>query len=189
MLTTVTVANFRPRFQTQRLASDPHGPANCSAYCLAMGIEFATCGNLTITGRQVRAMTNEPNPDPGSPGLNIAQLVAVSVKLHCRITDQTGKAWSRLEGFVDAGMGCIVQGTGNALASYQDVPFTGPHAVLVTEQSVSNASMLVWNPLNKAYKVVPSDAVRQFATEFGTGTGLRFATTRTPPLIGKVANA
>ena len=190
MLTTVTVGTFRPRFQSQRNTADPYGPLNCTAYSTAMGIEFATCGNLTITGKQVRALSDEPNPDAGSPGLNLSQMVAVARQLRCPIVDQTGKTFARLEGFIDAGMGVILQGSGDALAPYQDVPFTGPHAVLVTEQSVSNASMLVWNPLNRKFVVVPTDAVKRFAAELGTGSGgLRFATTRTPPLIGKVASA
>ena len=185
--TTVTLSSFRPRFQTQRNASDPHGMVNCSAYSLAMGVEFATCGNLTITGRGVRELSNEPDPDPGSPGMNIKQLVAVAAKLRCPIVDQTGKKWTDVEGYVDAGMGVLVQGQYDKLKP--EDPFNGGHMILVTEQSSSNQSMLVWDPLEKAVKVYPTRTVQAYAEAFGTNGGLRFATTRKPPLVGSVKQA
>lgn len=181
----VTVVKPRPRFQTQRNAADKFGPLNCTAYAAAMGIEFATCGNLSVTGRDIRALSDEPEPEPDSPGLNLRQVVDVSRKLRCPLTDQTGRAWETLTGYIDAGMGIILQGSGPAMAEWQDVPFTGPHAVLVTE--ATPRTMTVWNPLNSKAVSVPATAVRTFALGLKTSaTGLRFATTRTAPLVGTI---
>ena len=183
-VTVVTIAKVRPRFQTQRLASDPHGMVNCSAYSLAMGIEFATAGNLTITGRQVRALSSEPSPDAGSPGLNIPQLVQVAAGLRCPIVNQTGKSFADLERFIDDGMGVLVQGLYSRLKPGD--PFNGGHMILVTEQSPGNGAMLVWDPLEKAAKPYQTAIVRAYAQGLATNGGLRFATTRKPPYVGTV---
>jgi len=61
------------RYQ-QLLQGDPYGAFNCTAYAAAWITDAHTAGKTLLTGREVRAHTNEPVPDPNSPGLNLPQV-------------------------------------------------------------------------------------------------------------------
>jgi hypothetical protein len=49
------------------------GRFDCTAYGAAEAGDADTRGRLVYTGRQVRLNTDEPKPDPASPGLNLRQ--------------------------------------------------------------------------------------------------------------------
>jgi hypothetical protein len=51
------------------------GWTNCTAFVAAMGAEFDA--GVRLTGTQVRQESNEPIPDPNSPGLSLTQVGAV----------------------------------------------------------------------------------------------------------------
>jgi hypothetical protein len=51
-----------------------YGGSNCTACSAGMAGQAHTCGKLLFTGAQIRAATNEPIPDPKSPGLNLSQV-------------------------------------------------------------------------------------------------------------------
>jgi hypothetical protein len=51
------------------------GWTNCTAFVAAMGAEFDA--GVELTGTQVRQESNEPIPDPDSPGLSLTQVGAV----------------------------------------------------------------------------------------------------------------
>lgn len=94
---------------TQRVPSDPHWKVNCTAYSAAMAITDATLGGLHITGQEVRALSDEPTPQAGSPGLNIPQIVAVSHHLRVEMSDQTGKDWATVMHFLGTGRRVVIQ--------------------------------------------------------------------------------
>src|SRR6187200_3295282 len=98
---TVRAAIYRAPHLTQRISSDPYWQFNCAAYALARATNAATLGGLKISGKEVRALSSEPVPDPNSPGLNNAQLVAVSKKLRVPITDKTGETWDDVVSYLD----------------------------------------------------------------------------------------
>lgn len=51
-----------------------YGGANCTACSAGMAGQVHTCGAMLFTGAQIRAASDEPIPDPRSPGLNLAQI-------------------------------------------------------------------------------------------------------------------
>lgn len=70
-------------------ANDPYGTVNCMAYAAAILVDATTLGKHKVTGRQVRAHTNEPVPQGwpppfgknDSPGLNLPQVDAATKKI------------------------------------------------------------------------------------------------------------
>lgn len=87
----------RPTIWPGQLTSgDPNGGVNCAAYAFAKGIEFDTCGAVQITGARVRQLTNEPIPDPGSPGLHHGQLRDVAAKFGIRLDVLNGAPWDEI---------------------------------------------------------------------------------------------
>jgi hypothetical protein len=53
---------------------DPYGPFDCTAWSAAYAYDAHTAGTHRTTGTKVRAESNEPKPDPRSPGLNLPQV-------------------------------------------------------------------------------------------------------------------
>lgn len=80
----------------QLTSGDRYGSYNCAAYALAKGLEFDTCGRVKRTGAQIRALTNEPIPDPSSPGLHHGQLRDVAAKFGVRLDVLSGVPWSEV---------------------------------------------------------------------------------------------
>jgi hypothetical protein len=70
---------------------DRYGRYNCTAYSLARILNYVTLGAFSprITGALVRALSDEPTPDPASPGLNLPQMVTVAKRLRVELTDKT----------------------------------------------------------------------------------------------------
>lgn len=67
---------FYPTHQNQLSAywGGPYGSTNCTANAGGMVGEAHTCGATRLSGATIRAATNEPIPDPRSPGLNLGQV-------------------------------------------------------------------------------------------------------------------
>ncbi len=80
----------------QLTSGDRYGSFNCAAYALAKGLEFDTCGGVRITGARVRQLTNEPIPDPSSPGLHHGQLRDVAAKFGIRLDVSYGVPWDEI---------------------------------------------------------------------------------------------
>lgn len=59
----------------------PTGNVDCTAWSGALITDAHTQGAVKITGRQVRLASDEPKPDPESPGLNLLQVDASVFKL------------------------------------------------------------------------------------------------------------
>lgn len=65
-----------PRAYQQLNPLGKYGSVNCTAEGAAFRCDAHTKGAIKITGEAVRAHTDEPIPDPKSPGLNLAQVDA-----------------------------------------------------------------------------------------------------------------
>lgn len=91
---------------------EKYGGVNCTAVATARAIDWATQGKTQVTGAMVRAQTNEPIPDPASPGLNLVQVAAAarhwSVFLDVRIGSRS-VPWAEYERRRKAGQGAILQ--------------------------------------------------------------------------------
>jgi len=84
---------YRPKAQFQGRPSDADGYKSCTAYSFAVGIDAVSKGVIVPTGHQIRALTNEPSPDPGDPGLTFAQVVAAGERFGARFV-AVRKPWN-----------------------------------------------------------------------------------------------
>lgn len=75
--------NFHPQHQAQLTTrwGGRYGSVNCTPCSAGMAGEADTCGSVLFTGAQIRAASNEPIPDPRSPGMNLTQVDAALYKL------------------------------------------------------------------------------------------------------------
>ncbi len=98
-------SDFSPAFQAQSPAVSGYryGWSSCAAFVGAMAHDYAACGNPHYTGAQVRNQTNEPIPDPASPGLTITQVANALAKLGTPVTTFARLAWSDVEHLIDTG--------------------------------------------------------------------------------------
>jgi hypothetical protein len=54
----------------------PTGPFDCNPWCGAILVDAHSAGKVKTTGRKLRLASDEPKPDPHSPGLNLPQVDA-----------------------------------------------------------------------------------------------------------------
>ena len=170
--------------------SGPTGRYDCTAWSCSMAIDRATMGGTQITGRQVRLASNEPIPDPSSPGLNLNQVVNVAFKLHVELENRTGAPYSAMVAALREGRGVILQGDYDQIpAEYSgQLTFKGDHAVYLNH--LDNTGKRVWwmDPINrKGGFYIPLTVARAYAEDFAKAVkrypGLLFATTRPTPKL------
>lgn len=65
-----------PSFQLQ--TGGVTGGSDCTAHAMSDLIDSATCGAKDPGGRTIRLQSDEPIPDPQSPGLNLVQVARVA---------------------------------------------------------------------------------------------------------------
>jgi hypothetical protein len=178
---------YKPRHQKQIVSTDPWGKFNCSAYSFAMAVDRHTLGGMDVTGKQVRAATNEPYPDPNSPGLNIAQLMTVAVKWNLDgFESRRGIPWSSFIAQMKTGRGAILQGDYDQMGDYSSqASFRGDHAMFINHVS-GDGDLFTYDPLAKAPREIPQIILRRYAEKFAkaVGTsGVICALTRETPTI------
>lgn len=125
---------YLPRFQPQLVASDPHGGVNCLAYAGAMAGDFDTCGAVHLTGEQVRQLTNEPRPDPASPGLTLSQVDAALNRYGVDLEVRYRLPWDDFARKVEKGEGAVLQGYYGPIADSRfdaGGGFRGNHGIFV----------------------------------------------------------
>jgi hypothetical protein len=178
---------YIPKHQRQ-LVADKYGGVNCTAYSAAMAIDRATLGGVYVTGKTVRGASNEPIPDPQSPGLNLPQIVNVAFGWHVELVNRAGAPWASVMAALREGRGVVLQGDYDQipLALRCQASFTGDHAIYVNH--ISGDGDLYWmDPLCAKGKEINWAVGRAYAEKFartiGTYPGVAFATTRITPLI------
>jgi len=191
---TVQAVIYRAPHLRQLVSSDPYGKYNCSAYCLARAINAATLGGVVVTGRLVRELSSEPIPAPGSPGLNISQLVTVSKKLRVPIVDRTGGTWEDVVAVLD------IVGPGRRVIAQLDYATLGDrrcqaggdfgHAMTLDaiRSHDGRIQVLASDPLCTGLRWYPKSVIRKAMLAFAESSGLtdgrlRWAVTREIPLI------
>jgi len=175
---------------TQRVASDPHWRVNCTAYCAAMLINDATLGGLFgVTGENVRRYSDEPNPDPGSPGLNIQQIVNVARdRYRVNIASRVGNNWDTLMHELARGRRILAQIEYASLGQYRLGQPGGDFAhAIVLIQSTPNA-IICSDPLYSKSQSIPKSVVNDAMADMAQTTGharnyLWWAMTRPIPRI------
>lgn len=139
---------YSPRFRSQRVTDDPHRRVNCAAYALATFADRATLGGVQVTGAAVRALSNEPNPDPASPGLNVGQQRDVARRLGITASSRVGAADADLLTLLRQERPvCVAVSYGALPAELRHEPgFTGPHNLYLNAIS-PGGSVQVYDPL------------------------------------------
>jgi hypothetical protein len=182
---------YKPQHKRQLgPGSGPTGKYDCTAWSAAMAIDRATLGGTDVTGRQVRLASNEPYPDPDSPGLHLGQVVDVAFKWHVDLENRSGAPWSAVLQALKAGRGVILQGDYDQLVGFScQATFKGDHAVYVNH--ITGDDDLYWmDPLcpgpNANMKVtIARKYAEKFAKSRGVYPGILFATTRRTPTIAE----
>lgn len=171
------------RHMTQRVPSDPNWTVNCTAYCGAMLADDSVLGGmLGITGKLIRAKSSEPNPDPGSPGLNIAQVRSVLTGLRIATQDMTGNPRGDVLDAIEEGRRVLLQIAYRGLGGRRcqaDGDFG--HAVVLVKIA-GDGDLWASDPLCDRAKKYPReaifDAAQEFARDTGVASGLRWLMTR-----------
>lgn len=127
-------SDFTPTFQAQNpaISGDRYGWLNCAAYVGAMGASYATCQPKRTTGAAVRSFTNEPIPDPSSPGLSVNQVQEALDDLGVPVTTFLKATWADVQKWVDGGrfVSLAVQYSVIRLTRFSgDRTFYGGHAI------------------------------------------------------------
>ena len=181
---------YIPAFQKQINPLDKNGGVNCSAYATAMAADRHTLGGIVVSGAVVRRATNEPIPDPHSPGLNIPQLVNAVFGWHIQLNNRTGAPWAAVLTALKERRGVVLSGDYDQLPPKYSgqTTFKGDHSVYLNH--LSNDGMEIWwmDPLNKAGGFyIPAAIAQAYATKYaktiGTYPGLAFITTRQTPSL------
>ncbi len=172
-----TRKRYRPKAlkQTLRFEGKLYG---CTDTAFAMCVDAATLGGERVTEAEVRALSNEANPNPDSPGLNLNQLEAVARKLHVEFTSMAGHSWADLVAALRANRRVVAQ------LWYPDLGGGAiGHAVYVDHQYKGNS--LIVDPVKGKFTIVPNKtllkAMQSFATRGGLKTGLYWGVTRATP--------
>ena len=191
---------YRPRHQPQLNASDPYGGVNCSAYSAAIMVDRATIGGVRVTGKDIRAASNEPRPEPGSPGLNIEQVIAAAFRLtRVNFTPRRG-SWSVMLKHLGPS-GVLLPGDYDQIPPAFDCQpgFNDLHMVAINNENSGSVTAadgrvygpgecaLTYDPLCPAFRWVPLAVLRKYAEKYarrvGYTGGVIYATTRATPLI------
>jgi hypothetical protein len=110
---TVQCPSYVVPFASQLKQGGQTGPVDCTAWAASRAIGHATCGAKLPSGRTIRLQSNEPIPDPTSPGLNLNQVAAVAIEKYGVYLDvHTGArvvTWAEYERRRKAGQGAVIQ--------------------------------------------------------------------------------
>jgi hypothetical protein len=161
---------YRPRFQTQRVASDPYGRFNCAAYAMAMLVDYTTLGGTVITGAALRALTDEPKPTPGSPGLTVPQVLAAARLLRVQVASNPAGTANALVANLGWGRCFVVPGI------YSHVPdslsgdpsYDKGHAVLAVELVPGRANVVIGDPLKSGWVEWPIALLLRYWRAYGS---------------------
>jgi hypothetical protein len=105
--------NYEVPFASQLRQGGATGPVDCMAWAASRAIGHATCGQKVPSGRTIRLLSNEPVPDPMSPGLRLQQVADVAredfgVYFEVHGTTYSQVSWAHYERQRLAGRGCVL---------------------------------------------------------------------------------
>jgi hypothetical protein len=175
---------YRPAHQQQKRTFNGK-LIGCTETSFAMFVDAVTFGGCIVSESHVRSLSNEPVPNPASPGLNIDQIDDVAKKLRVEYNDATGTAWTTLVKWLDQNRRIHAQ------LWYADIGGTNiGHAILIQARRTRSGKreMLINDPMKKAEQWIAESKVKTAMDRFGTmtgvpGLGLRFAYSKRLPYV------
>lgn len=182
---------YTPANQWQGTPSDADGWVSCAAYAGAVIVDAASVGGCVPTGHQVRALSDEPTPAPGDPGLNIGQVIAALARFGCRLEDRTGQTTAAVRADLLAGRYLSVSVWYPLLGPYRSQrPGEFGHQMAIGRLNTETGKTLLFDPLNKSTKGrwVPLPVITAAMAAWGERTGLakghvRYARSRVVPAL------
>jgi hypothetical protein len=160
------------RAQNPAISGDKNGWVNCAAYVGGFAADYSTCGAKKPTGAQVRALTNEPVPDPASPGLTIVQVTNALARLGVTVYPFVKASWDQVLAWWKEGRYISLCGQYSVIRPTRfsgDPNFYGGHQIGVpgtfeAEDPLCDGRRAgIYKYHAEAY---PVDLLRQFAGEF-----------------------
>lgn len=138
----------------QQLEEPKTGNVDCTAYGAAFRCDAHSKGLIKTTGRQVRLHTDEPVPDPQSPGLNLGQVDAAMVDITNGRVNFDTRAQSRalpraeVKWRIKDGRFCGLSITRGVLVDRGFVSgFRGAHDITVFTRDTEPDQPLMFDPL------------------------------------------
>ena len=162
----------RPKLQ-QQLLEPLTGRFDCTGYCGGICGDADTRGILVYTGRQIRLRSDEPVPDPDSPGMNLLQVDVALYKLsggaidldtHYRYPIATAQRR------IIEGQWAIVQVRNGVLVDrgYGKNKFRNGHAIVVGYDQIRKVP-LIGNPLEAQFEEARWEDIWAAAAELVVG--------------------
>ena len=193
---------YRPKHQRQ-LAEPISGRYDCTAYSAALAVDRHTIGGVVVRGRDIRLASTEPRPDPGSPGLNLAQATAAAFRLtRVNLTVKRGP-WATFVTRLRT-RGAILPGDYDQMGEFSAQPsFRDLHAMFINNLNSDHIEIggvtygpekagLTYDPLYRTFRWVPLAVLRKYAEKYARAVnytgGVIYAETRVTPLIAAQIN-
>jgi hypothetical protein len=192
-MTTIAAVIYRAPHLRQMVSSDPYGKYNCTAYAAARAIRASTLGGMAVSGKLIRQMSSEPIPNRSSPGLNIRQVVDVSVKLRVPLYSRIGQGWDYVIDVLDTngpGRRIVAQIDHDAWGEKCQAGSSFLHALTLDALRRKDGRMQILgsDPLCGALQWYYANNVRDAMAAFtGNVNSLSFAVTREIPLIAQIS--
>jgi hypothetical protein len=185
------VKRYEPTNQWQGTPSDEHGWVSCGAYSNAVIVDAVSLGGCIPTGEQVRALTNEVEPNPADPGLTIPQLIAALARFGCRMEDRSKQRWPSVMADLRASRFLSISVWYASLRPYTaQASANFGHQVTIGILNVERTHVKMWDPTSrrKSGLWVPLTTVRDAMEDWGRESGLpsgqvRYARSRSVPLL------
>ncbi len=172
-----TTGVYLPTHRTQREPSDPYRGHNCAAYALSMAIDRHTLGGLNVRGQIIRSLTDEPIPDPNSPGLNMIQILNVTARLRLGgfILRQNATRRMLLDDL--NGRGVVLPGVYRRLGNLRCDDFERGHSMFANRAREDENRILIADPLCREWRWYPLDVIFRYWEAYGR---TYLATRKTP---------
>lgn len=166
---------WRP--QNPALSGDKYGWENCAAYVGGYSADYSTCGIKQPTGAYIRSLTNEPIPDPRSPGLDVYQVRDALAKIGVTVTPFLRATWAEVIGWWEEGRYISLCGQYSVIQHTRfsgDPNFSGGHQIGVPK-TLKAEDPLCDGRRSGIYKYAgepyPVDLLRRFAGAFVVRSG------------------
>lgn len=168
------------------------GFKSCGSFSAAVCADAASLGGAVPNGLWVRtALTNEPIPEPGDPGLTIPQLCTAMRKMGVVLEDRSGLTWTSVLADLRADRYLTVSTWYAGLRPYTSQASADfGHQVTVGRIDATGRSVKLYDPLSRdpEGRWIPLATLRSAMVEWGRRCGLAagrvmYARTRRVPFL------